>query len=251
MRQHSNHLVATAIRVALARLLAGAPRQAVLALLLAAIASSASAAHYAVCVGLNQYKTSYVPANNWLKGCVADATSLQSNLMARGEWTPENAALLLDGAATKAAIRGAITNAAAAAAPGDVFVYTHSSHGWSWTDQDGAYTVDTGLCAYDNDYADYELASDLAKFPSGAKVVVFVDACHSAGLFKAKRSARALSADAADPATVPFDLAGCVSAAIDAIRANEPARRGGDFGFTLVAENANVAGSFFLRVLAK
>lgn len=186
---------------------------------------SASAAHVAVCVGVNEYDTDYVPRKDWLRGCVADAGNLWTNLTQRGEWTPGSATLLLDGAATKDAIRDAITNAAAAAAPGDVFVYTHSSHGWSEEDETGAYTADTGLCAYDGDYADYELAADLAKFPSGAKVVVFVDACHSAGLFKAKHRARARSA-AASPAPAPFALAERVGAAIDAIRAAEPVRRG-------------------------
>jgi uncharacterized caspase-like protein len=188
-------------------------------------AAAASAAHVAVCVGVNEYDTDYVPRKDWLRGCVADAGNLWTNLTQRGEWTPGSATLLLDGAATKDAIRDAITNAAAAAAPGDVFVYTHSSHGWSEEDETGAYTADTGLCAYDGDYADYELAADLAKFPSGAKVVVFVDACHSAGLFKDKHRARARSA-AASPAPAPFALAERVGAEIDAIRAKEPVRRG-------------------------
>ena len=188
-------------------------------------ARAGESAHYAVCVGVNKYDTDYVPRKDWLQGCAADAGNLWTNLTQRGEWAPADATLLLDGAATKTAIRAAITNAAAAAAPGDVFVYTHSSHGWSEEDETGAYTADTGLCAYDGDYADYELAADLAKFPSGAKVVVFVDACHSAGLFKAKHRARARSA-AASPAPAPFALAERVGAAIDAIRAAEPVRRG-------------------------
>ena len=187
--------------------------------------AAASAAHVAVCVGVNRYKPSYISAKNWLYGCVADAGNLWTNLVERGEWAPADATLLLDAAATKAAIRAAITNAAAAAAPGDVFVYTHSSHGYSWSDEDGAYTADTGVCAYDGDYEDFELAADLAKFPSGTKVVVFVDACHSAGLFKARNGARALSA-AALPSPAPFALAERVGAAIDAIRAAEPVRRG-------------------------
>lgn len=192
-------------------------------------AAAASAAHVAVCVGVNRYKPSYIPATDWLHGCVADASNLWTNLTQRGEWAPADATLLLDGAATKDAIRDAITNAAAAAAPGDVFVYTHSSHGYSWPDEEtGAYTVNTGLCAYDGDYEDFELAADLAKFPSGAKVVVFVDACHSAGLFKAKHRARARSRSAAAlPSPAPFALAERVGAEIDAIRAKEPVRRGG------------------------
>ena len=195
------------------------------AILAATAVRADGVAHYAVCVGINEYDKAYIPADNWLEGCVADAGNLWTNFTQRGEWAPADATLLLDAAATKAAIRAAITNAAAAAAPGDVFVYTHSSHGWSKEDETGAFTVDTGLCAYDNSYADYELAADLAKFPSGAKVVVFVDACHSAGLFKAKRRARARSA-AASPAPTPFALAERVGAAIDAIRAAEPVRRG-------------------------
>lgn len=196
-------------------------------LLAVAGAYAAGPVYRAVCVGVNKYDTDYIPRDNWLKGCVADASNLWTNFTQRGEWAPANATLLLDGAATKDAIRDAITNAAAAAAPGDVFVYTHSSHGYSWPDEEtGAYTVNTGICAYDGDYEDFELAADLAKFPSGAKVVVFVDACHSGGLFKAKRKARARTA-AAGAATAPFALAERVGAAIDAIRAAEPVRRGG------------------------
>ncbi len=199
------------------------------AALVVSFAAAASAAHVAVCVGVNEYDTDYVPRKDWLRGCVADAGNLWTNLTQRGEWAPADATLLLDGAATKAAIRAAITNAAAAAAPGDVFVYTHSSHGDSWPDEEtGAYTADTGICAYDGDYEDFELAADLAKFPSGAKVVVFVDTCHSAGLFKTKNGTRARSVAASpSPAHAPFALAERVGAAIDAIRAKEPVRRGG------------------------
>ena len=95
-----------------------------LAALLLLAASAAPAAHVAVCVGVNRYDTDYVPADNWLEGCVADATNLRTNLVNRGEWTRESTTLLLNGAATKAAVRAAITNAAAAAVAGDVFVYT-------------------------------------------------------------------------------------------------------------------------------
>ena len=198
------------------------------AALVVSFAVTASAAHVAVCVGVNKYDTDYVPRDNWLNGCVSDASNLWTNFTQRGEWAPADATLLLDGAATKDAIRDAITNAAAAASPGDVFVYTHSSHGYSWPDEEtGAYTANTGICAYDDDYEDFELAADLAKFPSGAKVVVFVDACHSGGLFKARNGARARSRSAAAlPSPAPFALAERVGAEIDAIRAKEPVRRG-------------------------
>ena len=204
------------------------PRRA-LPFLLAASAllpAAAGAAHRAVCVGVNRYDRSFLSASLWLKGCISDATRLRAHLVERGEWTPEGATLLLDDDATKAAIRAAITNAAAETEPGDVFVYTHSSHGYGRKDETGAFTVDTGLFAYDAEYADHELAADLARFPSGAKVVVFVDACNSGGLFKSVRGARAPSAEDGATAAVPFDLGARVGAAIDAIRAAEPVRRG-------------------------
>ena len=189
------------------------------ALLLSALVCSvpevSRATHYAVCTGVNQYKSSYVPSSNWLDGCVPDANHVWTHLTERGEWTSATTTKLLNSAATKTAVRKAITDAAAAAVSGDVFVYYHSSHGGN---DYGNY--DVYLCTYNADYTDAELASDLAQFKSGVKVVVMVDACHSGGLFKSVNGTRALAK--ASPGD--FDLAGRVSAAIDAIRADETAR---------------------------
>ena len=195
---------------------------------LAALAESGgSPVCRALCVGVNEYDESFVPQDNWLDGCAADAGNLWTNLTERGEWTGETATLLVDAAATKSAVRAAIAAAAAASVPGDVFVYTHSSHGYSRSDETGAMTLDTGICTYDSDYDDCELAADLAQFPAGAKVVVLVDACNSGGLFKARKSGSRARAGEEASSSAPFDLAERVSAAIDAIRAREPVRRGG------------------------
>ena len=176
--------------------------------------------NYALCVGINEYD--YIPSYNWLDGCVHDACKVWTNITTRGEWAPGNAALLFDGSATKDAIRDAITNAAAQAVSGDVFFYYHASHGGYHDTNEGR---DVFLCAYDADYEDYELAEDLAKFRSGVKVVVMVDACNSGGLFKSKSPVRALSKSGGDAASAaPFDLAGRVGAAIGAIRENERKR---------------------------
>ena len=176
--------------------------------------------HYAVCVGVNELDPNFSPDVDTLSGCVKDAENISSALCYHGDWDIENINVLTDSLATKAAIRAAITNVAAIARPGDTFVFTQSSHGGSQQDSDGAYTKDVALIAYDDCYWDYELAEDLAKFPSGVKVVVMVDACHSGGLFqKDGEPKRALLGASAAPAG--FNLAANVSAQIDRIRGSE------------------------------
>ena len=180
---------------------------------------------FALCVGINEYEDII-----GLEGCVNDAKFMAANLEGRGGWAPEDVTVLLDSAATKAAIRGAISNVAAQAMAGDTFVYQHSSHGGQFNDTEddedpltGEDGLETFLCVYDEDYYDnttayndYEIADDLAAFPTGVKVAVIVDACHSGGLFKSRAAARAAAAS--------FDLAGRVSAHMEGARARRRAR---------------------------
>ena len=180
---------------------------------------------FAVCVGINEYEDI-----SGLSGCVNDAKFMAANLEERGGWEPADVTVLLDSQATKAAIRGAISNVAAQAMAGDTFVYQHSSHGGQFNatedDEDpltGEDGLETFLCVYDEDYYDnttayndYEIADDLAAFPSGVKVAVIADACHSGGLFKSRAAARAAAA--------AFDLAGRVSAHMEGARALRRAR---------------------------
>ena len=162
---------------------------------------TAQAATYGVFVGLNKYNTSYIPSDNWLNGCVPDANHIYTNTTKRGGWTAATVTKMLDSAGTKTAIRRAITNNAALAVSGDTFLYYHSSHGG----QNSGKSV--YLCAYDDDYQDTELAADLAKFATGVKVIVVVDACHSGGLFQSSLTGRRRLAAAAPGS---FDLAGRV-----------------------------------------
>ena len=180
---------------------------------------------YAVCIGINEYNeiTS-------LAGCVNDSKYMEQNLVERGGWAAENVVRLNDSKATKAAIRKAIADVAAKAQAGDTFVYQHSSHGGQFNatedDEDpltGEEGKDTFLCVYDEVYEDnttayndYEIAADMQAFPAGVKVVVIVDACHSGGLFKSKQAARASAKS--------FDLAGRVTAIMEADRAARKAR---------------------------
>jgi len=166
-----------------------------------------------------------------LEGCVNDSYYFYNSLVDRGGWLPSNMVRLNDAQATKNGIRNAISNVAAVAVAGDVFIYQHSSHGGNKDTSDVPTGKDVYLCVYDEDYYnsstaynDYELAADLAKFASGVKVVVVVDACFSGGLFKSKDAARAAAAD--------FDLAGRVSAIMDADRTARRAR-GEDVSRTL------------------
>ena len=172
--------------------------------------ASSGNAKYALCVGINTYTLS--GCGN-LSGCVNDASYFYNNLVNCGGWSGPNMTRLTNSGATKSAIRKAIQTYAAAASSGDTFIYQHSSHGGSATDSSGNYTKDVCLCAYDEEYWDYELASDLAGFKSGVKVVVIADTCHSGGLFKGQGK----NADKG----ISFDIASRVSALIDAQREKE------------------------------
>lgn len=179
---------------------------------------------YALCVGVNEYNTKYIPKDNYLKGCVNDATYMSNFLKERGGWEEDNVTLLINSEATKKQVRNTIRDYASKAKSGDVFVMQWSSHGYSKVDYNVNYTVDTGVCSYDADYNDYELAEDLMYFEKGVKVIIIVDACHSAGLYKTdsdktddnnKRDKDGASDDASASESISFDLADRVSAIMD------------------------------------
>ena len=161
-------------------------------------AGGKSGAKYALCVGINRYARA-----SSLQGCANDAMYFRAGLVGTGGWAAEDAVLLADGDATKAAVRAAIADVAAKAAPGDTFVYVQSSHGGQFSG------TSVYLCMHDANYSDAELAEDLGAFRSGVKVAVIVDACHSGGLFKA----------AGGGGSGSFDIAGRVTALIDENRA--------------------------------
>ena len=192
-------------------------------------------AKYAVCVGLSEYDMDAYKAQGWeitpLKGCTNDATYMKKNLTGRGGWAEADVALLTNGSAKKNAIRGAITNAAAKAKAGDTFIYEHSSHGLQGDDEDDFHVA---LAAYENLYKDYELAEDLAAFADGVKVVVLIDACHSAGMFGDGGGADA-APDSKSRSAASFDIARRVSALMDAKRAIRRAR-GEDVSRNLTAD---------------
>ena len=184
-----------------------------------ALASAALAANYGVFVGLNQYSSSYIDSSSWLDGCVPDAMHVYTNATHRGSWTAGNSQVLTNALGTRTRIRQAISNYAATAVSGDVFLYFHSSHGGN---NDWPYSTSVYLCAYDANYTDTLLAQDLSKFATGVKVVVMVDACHSGGLFQS----RAVGGEPTLASDTPpvWDLAARVTELMEADRAAKLAR---------------------------
>ena len=141
--------------------------------------SGAHAAYHALVVGVDQYQGAYIPSYNWLESCVNDARGFRGKLLGDGaRWKSGRITALLNSSATESAIKGRIRTKASALMTGDVFVYFHSSHGGQYAG------TDTYLCTYASDFTDAELGRELARFRSGVKIFVVIDACHSAGMFK-------------------------------------------------------------------
>lgn len=134
---------------------------------------------YGVFVGVGRYM--YTSS---LTGPTIDATNMQARCIAKGYWRDENTVAFLDAAATKAVVRAKLATLAAKAVSGDTVLYYQSSHGGSHT-SGGNYTKDAYICLHDERYEDYEMAEDLMQFAAGVKVVIILDTCHSAGMFKA------------------------------------------------------------------
>ena len=177
---------------------------------------SASAAHFGLFVGLNEYDATYIPSGNWLNFCEPDAGAMRTNLIDQGGgWVASNTTLLVNSAGSKTAIRAALSNYAARAVSGDVAVYFHSSHGGN----DDVSQANVYLCSYDGDYTEDELATDLSAFQAGVKVIVIVDACHSGGLFYETAARSLAEKELARQAARNWDIAARVATRMTALRA--------------------------------
>ncbi len=146
--------------------------------LVGVIESAAQARQYrALLVGVSRYSPFYNVSP--LDSSVNDATGLYETLLAdETRWSELQIEVLLDEQARRDAIRLRLRRMAALCGPGDVFVYYQASHGGQ------SQGLDTYLCTYDGPYTDRELGDDLALFNPATSVVVMVEACNSAGLFK-------------------------------------------------------------------
>jgi hypothetical protein len=133
----------------------------------------------ALCVGVDRYPSAP------LAGCVADARMWAATLAALGF----ESTLLLDEAATRAAIVDGLRRLVASGEPGDVLVFQFAGHGTTLPDVDGDEAGedtpdrDEALCPVDFASGafviDDDLRQELAAIPDGVNLTAFVDCCHS------------------------------------------------------------------------
>jgi hypothetical protein len=153
----------------------------------------------ALIVGVNEYDPSYVTNN--LEGCVNDANDIRNTLMlgdASSRWSSGNLDLVTDGSATKSSVRSKFQTLASTATSGDLVLYFQSSHGGR-NSGTSAY-----ICMHDDSYTDTEFGNDLALFNSGVNVIVILDTCHSAGMFKSTDATASSSWNFAENAMASF-----------------------------------------------
>ena len=91
-------------------------------------------ARYALCVGINEFKS--LPRSSWLSGCVNDANDISKALKKTG-FTARNVKVLTDKEATKKKVMAALKEMVGKAKPGDHLVFTFSSHGTQVPSQPG------------------------------------------------------------------------------------------------------------------
>ncbi len=132
----------------------------------------------ALCVGINDYP--YV--GNDLRGCINDANSWAKLLIDHYDFQAPDVKMILDSQATKANTIQALKDLLAGARPGDVLVFTNSSHGSYEVSTDNDEKYDELICPYDidsNQIVDDELRELFMNIPAGVKMTVVLDNCFS------------------------------------------------------------------------
>ncbi|MBR4615581.1 MAG: caspase family protein, partial [Kiritimatiellae bacterium] len=135
------------------------------------VAATAEGRYYALTVGVDLYSN----PNNNLNCCNPDVKNVLSACTnsVNGLWRPGDCYRICDSNATLSAVRAQFQSLAATAQSGDTVLYYQSSHGGN-----------NVLCLHDKNYSESNFASDLMRFNSGVRVIVMLDACHSASMFK-------------------------------------------------------------------
>lgn len=142
------------------------------------LSAQLAGSRFSLFVGVNEYEYT-----SWLSGCVNDANNLRYRCLRQGFWQKDESVLLTDGRATKEAVRANLSALARKARPGDTVLYYQSSHGGNHGSS-GSAAKEAYLCLFDEIYEDWEFAEDLLQFEEGVKIMVVLDACNSAGMFK-------------------------------------------------------------------
>ncbi len=164
---------------------------------------------FALTVGLNAVNPAcYEGWSGPLVACEADARDMATVLKSKGF----QVTTLLTKQATRDSVLQAVGSAAKTAKPGDIFVYTNSSHGGQLPDQEGDEPdgLDETICMYDGQVVDDELYAVLEKFVPGVRVLLLSDSCHSGTMARDVPPAGPHSPAAApqrDPRGMPLEVA--------------------------------------------
>lgn len=143
-----------------------------------------SEARYALFLGIDHYSPAYISSP--LNSCINDANGFSRKLAADTDlWKdveddklPSGMTLWTDSQCRLSAVRAKMQELAGVAKSGDLVVFFQSSHGGRSSG------MNAFLCMYDASYRDTVFAADLAGFADGVKIVVVLDACFSAGIYK-------------------------------------------------------------------
>jgi len=136
----------------------------------------------ALLIGVNEYA---IPGAN-LRGCVNDVRNIAGALGDLYGFAESDITVLLDGAATKAAMTRGIAGLVDSAKPGDVLYLHYSGHGSNVPDTDGDEVADRRdeiLCPHDLDWndplTDDWLRTTFDRLDPAASLTVVMDCCHS------------------------------------------------------------------------
>lgn len=132
--------------------------------------------NYSIHVGINRYKKSMY-GNADLQQCVHDADTMSAIAGRRG-FSP---LMITDEAATKAEIVNTLKEYAEKLMPGDILLFTQSSHG---TYMDTPTGRSTGLCCHDDVLWDFEQPSIWKLFKKGVLIIRLVDCCFAESNFR-------------------------------------------------------------------
>jgi hypothetical protein len=123
--------------------------------------------------------------NGELFGCQADAENLNRYMEELG-WPP--AAVWRDGECTTERLRNWFTSAAAEAKRGDRVFVSYSGHGSQVKDRNGDEPdkLDETLCMWNKQLTDDQIRFLLTRFRPGVRVMMFIDACHSQSVTRAR-----------------------------------------------------------------
>lgn len=135
----------------------------------------------ALLIGINKYQ---IPGAD-LRGCANDVHDLSAALIEFCDFQKNDITLLIDGAATRKAMKAAITALVRKARKGDVALLHYSGHGSNVPDTyaDEADGRDEILCPTDLDwdepFRDDWLRSQFDSLPAGVHFTAIMDCCHS------------------------------------------------------------------------